>query len=665
MRKRQIHLDFHTPSLPFELGNKFDKKKFQQTLLDAHVDSITLTGRCHHGYIYYDTKLPARHPQMVGDFLMKQVDAVHEIGIKAPIYLTVGWDSFSADTHREWLQRNNDGSLYGFDSNLELSPGWKMLCFNSPYLEYLQTQIIDTILHFGNKLDGLFFDILWQNPCYCPNCTQKMIAKGINPENYDEVLSFAKTTQELTKNIIYETVREYNDVCTVFFNEGNVTPKIKKNIDNYSHIEIESLPSGYWGYQHFPIAVRYAKTLGKPYLGMTAKFHQSWADFGSLKNQVALEYETILCLAHGAGCSIGDQLKPTGELETETYNRIGNTYKQIKKYERFIEEATSLADIAIIHPECSEKSSEYIMSLAGAVNILNESHCQFDIIDNQANFNKYKLLILVDEFIINEKIIGKLNCFVKQGGKIFSTYKAGLSLDNTFPNWWPCSNQGENEYNPSYFINDTLNNIDQNEIIMHSSSLKVISNGGKNLAYEGEPFYQRTYSHYYSHYQAPLNKKTTNPVLIENNSIIYSVFPLFSLYKEIGNIMYKCIVIESIKRLLGNEGIFKTSLPSTADFIVNHQSIKKRLILNCLHYIPERRSIKVETIEEKIPLFNQKIEVDINELCKQLSLNKKTLRFKIIDETDNQEIFYRVENDKLEFLIDKIDGFKLITINYE
>lgn len=55
---RQIHLDFHTPNLPFQLGKQFNKKEFQQTLVEAAVNSVTLTGRCHHGHIYYDTKMP-------------------------------------------------------------------------------------------------------------------------------------------------------------------------------------------------------------------------------------------------------------------------------------------------------------------------------------------------------------------------------------------------------------------------------------------------------------------------------------------------------------------------------------------------------------------------------------------------------------------------------
>ena len=128
--------------------------------------------------------------------------------------------------------------------------------------------------------------------------------------------------------------------------------------------------------------------------------------------------------------------------------------------------------------------------------------------------------------------------------------------------------------------------------------------------------------------------------------------------------MYKKIIVESIKRLLGNESVFSTSLPSTADFIVNHQPGHQRIIVNCLHYIPERRSLKVETIEEKIPLFSQDVSIDLDLLRKRLDLSKK-VSFSVIDENNKQEILYKLEGSKLHFTIDKIDGFRIISINYQ
>lgn len=42
---------------------------------------------------------------------------------------------------------------------------------------------------------------------------------------------------------------------------------------------------------HFPMAVRYARTLGQDCMGMTGKFHTSWGDFYSFKNPEALQHE--------------------------------------------------------------------------------------------------------------------------------------------------------------------------------------------------------------------------------------------------------------------------------------------------------------------------------------------------------------------------------------
>ncbi len=59
---------------------------------------------------------------------------------------------------------------------------------------------------------------------------------------------------------------------------------------------------------------------------MTARFHRNWADFGGLKPRAALQYETSQMMAHGAGCSIGDQMHPSGKLDPAAFELIGDAY---------------------------------------------------------------------------------------------------------------------------------------------------------------------------------------------------------------------------------------------------------------------------------------------------------------------------------------------------
>src|ERR1700722_19970599 len=99
---------------------------------------------------------------------------------------------------------------------------------------------------------------------------------------------------------------------------------------------------------YFPKNVRFVRTQGLPYLGMTARFHKSWADFGGLKPYAALEYETSQMIAHGAACSIGDQLHPRGELDPAAYELIGRTYQRVEQREPWLIGAKPVAQIGVL-----------------------------------------------------------------------------------------------------------------------------------------------------------------------------------------------------------------------------------------------------------------------------------------------------------------------------
>jgi hypothetical protein len=74
LRFRQVHLDFHTSADVPDVAAAFDPDAFADTLKGAHVDSVTCFARCHHGYVYYDTKKnPERkHPQLKRPRLLEE-----------------------------------------------------------------------------------------------------------------------------------------------------------------------------------------------------------------------------------------------------------------------------------------------------------------------------------------------------------------------------------------------------------------------------------------------------------------------------------------------------------------------------------------------------------------------------------------------------------------
>ena len=141
LRQRQIHLDFHTGPAIADVGADFDAKAFARTMKRAHVNSVTVFAKCHHGHLYYNTNRAERHPGLPKnlDLLRGQVDALHAEGIRAPIYISVQCDEYAANTHPDWVRVNpNTGQVKWGDSVFK--PGWQILDMSSPYQDFLAEQ---------------------------------------------------------------------------------------------------------------------------------------------------------------------------------------------------------------------------------------------------------------------------------------------------------------------------------------------------------------------------------------------------------------------------------------------------------------------------------------------------------------------------------------------
>ena len=127
---RQVHLDFHTSPFIPDVGADFDAHAFAATFKRAHVNSVTLFAKCHHGMCYYPTKTGKTHPALgERDLLGEMIGALHREGIRCPVYTPVAWEENVADEHPEWRQMRADGTFARCDNpdpSLPRHPGgWR------------------------------------------------------------------------------------------------------------------------------------------------------------------------------------------------------------------------------------------------------------------------------------------------------------------------------------------------------------------------------------------------------------------------------------------------------------------------------------------------------------------------------------------------------------
>lgn len=609
---RQVHLDFHTSEKIVGVGEKFDAEEFAHTLKEAHVNSITCFSRCHHGMIYHDTKfVEARHPHLKINLLAEQILACHAVGIRVPIYISVGFDQFMAKRHPEWREITPEGGLLYVGP---LEAGWHKLCLNSPYVEYVFEQTKEVLSIF--QVDGLFFDIISQGQCCCNFCMDDMIREGLNPEKEADRRAFADKVVLEFRQRMTGMVREINKECGIFYNSGHVSPKIRTMIDTYTHLEFESLPSGQWGYHYFPIAARYGRGLGLEYLGMTGKFLNEWGDFGSFKNKAALEYECFTFLSLGAKCSIGDQMHPNGRLDKSTYRLIGSVYESVEEKEQWCTDVEPLVEIAVMNPEVIEPTFIKLDDcIKGAYRMLEESHYQFDVIDTQMDFSKYRLIIFPDKIRFDESLGKKVERYLAEGGSILMSHMSGLGMDTDD---FAIDNiditcLGQADYSPDFLVAEDkiANDILPSEHVMYDRGVKIKPSGNTEiLATTWNPYFNRAYKHFCSHRHSPVAEASEFPCIVKSGNIIYFSYPVFGMYQRYGARVYKQLVLNCI-RLLIDDKLIVSNLPTIAHVTLNYQEKQRRYVVHILNYIPERRANNIDTIEDIVPLYDVRLSVKL------------------------------------------------------
>jgi len=652
MPTRQVHLDFHTSQYIEGIAEDFDAAAFAETVAAAHINSMTVFARCHHGYLYYPSKVfPERvHPNLsCADLLVQQVEALHACGVRAPIYVTVQWDLYTASRHPEWLVRKKDGAHHG---GAFWEPGfYQSLCVNTGYIDFLKAHVAEICALFGGAADGFFFDIVMPQACYCASCRAKMQAQGIDLSDDAAVWAFGKESIDRFKLDMTAFIRERNAECTVFYNMGHVAPSVKSCAEAYTHFELESLPSGQWGYLHFPVAARFARTLGKDCLGMTGKFHTEWGDFHSLKNLAALEYECFRMLSLGLGCSIGDQLEPNGRLNAATYRLIGKVYGQVAVREEWARPSVPVVEAAVLTNETLLGDRMTSEAVKGAAQMLDELAVQFDIIDWAQDFGKYKLLILPGDWICTGGQQAKLDEYAAQGGCIIACGKGGLNAAGAYPSCFGAKWLGDEALYPSFLVADgaLAEGLElDNEYVIYKQGQSIAGDGAAVVMLKRHPYFSRESGRFCSHRYTPSDKGAVHPAVLRNGNVILFAHPVFDQYRANAPFWCKRVIANAVDALLPAR-LVRHDGPSTLSVTILDQPQKGRMNLHVLSYIPVRKSADIDIIEERTVQRNICVTLHVPQAIKTARL------------VPSGEMLPMEGN---AFVIPEVDGYAIVELAY-
>ncbi|WP_226781515.1 alpha-amylase family protein [Oceaniglobus trochenteri] len=658
MRFRQIHLDFHTAGQIDGVGSRFDPDAFGDAFRDARVNAVNLFSKCHHGYSYHPTEIGMQHPSLDFDLLGEQIKALQARDILAPVYVSALWDELAAYRHPEWRVVSADNSRPVQHGN-DMEAGWKFLDLSSPYQDYLCSQIEEVVQRYS-PLDGIWMDINFQLPSISPFAKDGMEAEGLDWTDAEHRDLYA---ERVTFRYL-ERVKGIADRadCPVFFNFGHLRrgrPEILRKY--FSHIEIESLPTGSWGYEHFPVSARYMEGLGMEMLGMTGKFHHMWGEVGGYKKPEAMIYECGAMLAQGAKVCIGDHLHPTGRVDPSTYAGVGQAYEWIEAREPWCEGSRNRAEIGVLSDQALRKPAwsgfpgHHETIDDGCVRLLLENRFTFDLLGEDGDFDAYRLLILPDAIHIDAALKKRLDAYLAQGGKLLLTGQSGIDGDTMH---YPAGTRhhGTAPFTGGDFalpVEDLRASFVDEPLFMYAPSQQLTLDGGTSLGEVYDPYLDRSGPNFSGHLNAP-NRPDPNGYVLgaQDGAVLRLAHPVFSIYYRVGAVAMVEMVGRVIDRALGQERMIRTDMPTAGRATLRRQD--GRDVLHLCHANPVQRGVlrrdRIQPIQDVVPLHDVKVDIE----------SEAPASVRLVPE--GSDLPFKAEGGRVRFTVPKVWAHQMVEI---
>ncbi|MHB9034482.1 MAG: alpha-amylase family protein [Anaerolineae bacterium] len=592
--RRAIHLDFHTMPGIYDVGRDFDAAAFAGTLAQTGVDYITVFAKCNLGFAYYPTQVGVPHPGLQQELLGPMLAACHARGIRAAVYLNSGLDHEQAFHHREWCKVNAQGQVYELQ---KMGHFFRNMCFNTGWADLHLAMIAEVLERY--PLDGLFLDCFTLPPCYGAECLEGMAAEGLDWRDPAQATEYTWRVTQRFCNKVRDLVTRTHPGIYLYFNGLPYSYEP-------THLELEVLPTGGWGYDVLHWAMRYARTLHKPWFTMTGRFHRSWGDFGGLRPEESLAFDCFNSLANGGTISVGDHMHPRGPLDAAVYGEIGRVYQRVQALEPWTYGAQVLTEIAVLDPALARYPGlPYdTASAAGASRMLLELKQQYDVCDASSDLGRYRVVILPDQVAVDESLADRLRAHLARGGALISSDSSGLTPQGTefALAEYGLRYLGPEPHNPSFWTPapGLADGIPAMRVANYTpgSAIEALP-GTVILAQLWKPYFNvGSWDGRHENLYCPPEADTGRPALARRGQAAHFSFPIFRAYLEQAVTASRTLLGNLLAAYLPRPLLRTAGLPSFGQATVTSQP--GRRMVHLLAYVPELRGKQMQIVEEPV-----------------------------------------------------------------
>jgi hypothetical protein len=127
-------------------------------------------------------------------------------------------------------------------------------------------------------------------------------------------------------------------------------------------------------------------------------------------------------------------------------------------------------------------------------------------------------------------------------------------------------------------------------------------NGATTLAKVVEPYFDRSWKQFSSHFQTPPDRVSRFAAAVQaGENVGYISYPVFTALTLHGNASFRLLIRNVLDRLLP-EPLLRVKAPTSTETSVTRQG--NRTIVHLLQYAPERRTVKLDLVEDVVPIFD-------------------------------------------------------------
>jgi hypothetical protein len=140
--------------------------------------------------------------------------------------------------------------------------------------------------------------------------------------------------------------------------------------------------------------------------------------------------------------------------------------------------------------------------------------------------------------------------------------------------------------------------------------------------------------------------------VVRKGRVIYFAHPLFTQYNQNAPRWCKRLFLNALALLLP-EPLLRHQGPSTLQVSLTEQAAQDRRVLHALHYIPERRGMDFDVIEDIIPLYNVPFSVRADRPVKRVACVPQ-----------EAALDFRQNGGRVEFTLPELVGHQMIVLEF-